>query len=74
MVTSTCGSFAKCMARVLFIVDKPPLDDPHSFARRVTFNINVLNDLVQHQMMMMMVVVMMEYSRPVQKQKLHILK
>ena len=36
MVTSTFASFANCMARVLFIVDKPPLDDPHSLARRVT--------------------------------------
>ena len=38
MVTSTFASFAKCIARVLFTVDKPPLDDPHSFARRVTFS------------------------------------
>ena len=26
------------MARVLFIVDKPPLDEPLSFARKVTFS------------------------------------
>ena len=30
--------FAKLMARFLFMVENPPLDEPHSTARRVTFN------------------------------------
>ena len=39
MVTSTFACCAKFIARVLFIVDNPPFDDPHSFAKRATFKI-----------------------------------
>jgi len=37
-VTSTFDCFANRMASILFIVDKPPFDDPHSLAKRVIFN------------------------------------
>ena len=37
-VTFTCSSWANSVASCLFRVDKPPLDESHSLANRVTLN------------------------------------